>query len=243
MPAAARVPLIDQARSLALVAMAVYHTTFDLTMFGVLAPGTATTGGWAIFARVIAGSFLALAGGSLWLAQGRGIRWRPFARRLAVIVAAAAAVTVATRIAVGEVFVYFGILHAIALFSLMGLAALRLHPALTALAALAFAAAPHFLRSAALDGGIWAWTGLAAHPRPAVDFVPPFPWFGAFLAGLAAAQAADRAGLLDRLRVAPGREGRLSRALGWPGRHSLAIYLIHQPMIIAVLAGALRLAR
>ena len=39
-----RIPLIDQLRALALVAMAVYHFTWDLGFFGYIEPDTATTG-------------------------------------------------------------------------------------------------------------------------------------------------------------------------------------------------------
>ncbi|MCF3639770.1 DUF1624 domain-containing protein, partial [Rhizobium sp. TRM95111] len=79
------------ARAMALVAMAIYHFTWDLEFFGYVEPGTAGTGGWKIFARLIAGSFLFLAGLGLVLGHGEGIRWHSFWRRLAKVGAAAAA--------------------------------------------------------------------------------------------------------------------------------------------------------
>ena len=76
-PVPARIPALDIARSLALVAMVVFHFTFDLELFGYLRPGTTTMPGpWRALAVVTAVSFLFLAGVSLWLAHGRGIRWR-----------------------------------------------------------------------------------------------------------------------------------------------------------------------
>ena len=117
-----RLVAIDLARTVALVGMAVFHFTFDLEMFGLVPPGTTTTGGWAVFARLIAGSFLFLAGLSLVLAHGEGIRWRAFGVRMAKVAGAAALVTAGTYAAFPHAFVFFGILHSIALASLMGLA-------------------------------------------------------------------------------------------------------------------------
>ena len=77
----ARITAIDAARGVALIAMAIYHFTWDLQFFGYLEPGTATTGGWKLFARCIASSFLFLVGVGLVLAHGHGIRWPGFGRR------------------------------------------------------------------------------------------------------------------------------------------------------------------
>src|SRR5690606_34830203 len=132
-----RIPLIDQLRALALVAMAVYHFTWDLGFFGYIEPDTATTGGWKIFARLIAGSFLFLVGFSLVLGHVQGFRARPFLFRLGKIGLAAAAITLATWFAFPETFIFFGILHAIAAASLVGLFFLRLPHVVTLLAAAA----------------------------------------------------------------------------------------------------------
>lgn len=118
--------MLDVLRSFALLGMIVFHFARDLEMFGYLAQGTTLSGGWALFARSIAGSFLLLAGVSLSLAHGSGIRWVPFCRRLAIVSSAALAITLATYAAVPERFIYFGILHVIAVSSLFGLVFLKL---------------------------------------------------------------------------------------------------------------------
>jgi uncharacterized membrane protein len=227
----ARIPALDIARTAALGAMVVYHFTFDLAMFGFVRPDLPVSGFWALFARATAGSFLFLAGVSLWLAHGQGIRWHAFWRRFAVIAAAATLVSGATYVAMPGVFVFFGILHSIALSTLVALAFLRLPASVTLAAAIAVFATSYAYQHPAFDTRWLAWIGFAHKPPPAIDFEPLFPWLAPCLAGLALARWADRAGLLVRLRrPATARE----RLLSWPGQHSLAIYLIHQPILIGL---------
>ncbi len=230
---------LDLARSVALVGMAIYHFGFDLESFGHISPGTMETGVWWSFARLVAGSFLFIAGISLFLAHGQAIRWRSFLKRLAVIVAAAVLVTVVTRYAMGPNFVFFGILHSIALSSLIGLLTLRLPAPLTLLAALGVAMAPSYLRSTVFDASWLLWTGLSVRPVFAVDFVPTFPWLAPVLAGIAAGRIGARTRIWDRLRTS--NPGATLRALAWPGRHSLMIYLLHQPVLIGIVVGLTRL--
>ena len=226
-----RIEAIDLARGLALVAMAVYHFTWDLEFFGYAEAGLTAHGGWKLFARSIASSFLFLAGVSLYLAHGETFRRKPFLKRLAQVAGAAAAISAVTWFAVPNGFIFFGILHQIALASLLGLAALKLPWPVTLALAAFFVAGPHVLRSAFFDHPAWWWVGLSSVNPRSNDYVPLFPWFGAVLAGVAVARLARGAGLLDRLaRLSPGD---WSRPLQRAGRHSLAVYLVHQPVLIA----------
>lgn len=226
-----RIAVIDIARGTALVAMAVYHFGWDLEFFHYMDPGTTVSGGWRIFARAIAISFLFLVGVSLFLAHAGGTRWRPFLRRLAMVAAAAAAISAATFLLMPAGFIFFGILHHIALASLLGLAFLRLPAAPVLLLAAAAVAAPHLLSASAFDPPALWWTGLSTFRPQTNDYVPLFPWFGAVLAGIGTARLLNDHGLIERLRrVEPGR---WARPLSMAGRHSLAFYLLHQPVLLA----------
>ncbi len=227
-----RLVLVDLARTAALIGMAVFHFTFDLELFGHLPPGTSVTGGWAVFARLVAGSFLFLAGVSLVLAHGEAIRWPSVWRRLGKLVAAALLVSGATYAAFPQAFVYFGILHSIALCSLLGLALIRLPAVVLLMLAAAVVLVDRAAGFEVLNTRWLAWTGLAtAHPL-SVDFVPVFPWLGALLAGMGAAKMATATGF--RERAARWRPGPWAQRLAWPGRHSLIIYLLHQPVLIGL---------
>lgn len=226
-----RIAILDVARTVALIGMAIYHFTYDMEMFGHWPPGTAMSPGMGLFARLVAGSFLFLAGVSLWLAHGRGLRWRPYLKRLAMIVAAALAVTVATWFVFPTQFVFFGILHSIAFSSVVGLLFLRAPARVTLLAAAGVAWAAWAVNLPSFDVPWLLWTGLGSAMPLSVDFVPPVPWLAPFLAGMALARIATATGFDAWLAQI---DGPLWRRLGWPGRHSLAVYLIHQPVLIGL---------
>lgn len=240
-PLRPRIPALDIVRTLALIAMVVFHFVFDLELFGWVQPGTTIAGFWRALAVATAGSFLFLAGVGTWLAHASGIRWRAFWRRFAILVAAAVLVSGGTYVAFPDSFVFFGILHSIALCSLLGLAALRLPIVVIAVLAVAVFFAPDVLKSEAFNAPIWWWTGLQTVVPNTVDYEPIFPWFAPFLAGMAVSKWASRAGLwarFSRLEISPA-----VRLWSIPGRYSLIVYLIHQPILIAIVGGVTLLLR
>jgi uncharacterized membrane protein len=186
---------------------------------------------WQWFARAIAASFLTLVGIGLVLGHGRGVRWRSFLRRLAVLASAALAVSVVTWFAFPEEYIFFGILHSIAVSSVLALPFLRVpSPILVAAAGFCFAA-PFLFTDPSLDGPALDWLGLGASARPTNDYVPIFPWFAFVLLGL----AAGRLALPFAARSVPASPvwtNPLSRGLIWSGRRSLVIYLVHQPLLL-----------
>lgn len=233
-PPRPRLLWLDALRGLALIAMATYHFSWDLEFFGYLAPGTSTEGFLRLYARSIASTFLFLAGFSLVLAQYPRLRLEPFLRRFVIILAAALAITAATWWFTPDGMIFFGILHAMALGSLIGLLFLRLPVIVTLIAAVSAVALPSVYRSSAFDTP-WLWfAGLSENLPRSNDYVPLFPWIGALLTGIALARIlVDRKGfrLLSRLPDGPGW-------LRWGGRHSLTVYLLHQPILIALVYAA-----
>ncbi|WP_425314140.1 heparan-alpha-glucosaminide N-acetyltransferase [Shinella curvata] len=230
-----RTPLIDQLRGVALIAMAIYHFTWDLGFFGYIEPETATTGGWRIFARLIAGSFLFLVGFSLALGHQNGFKARPFFMRLAKIGGTAAIITVATWFAFPDTFIFFGILHAIATASVVGLLFLRLPIAVTLLAAIAAVAAPFYLRAPLFDHPALWWVGLSVDIPRSNDYVPLLPWLAPVLLGISLGKFFVASALPERWAGLGGRQKVWWKSLlETAGRHSLAIYLIHQPLLIAL---------
>ncbi|MEX0853697.1 MAG: heparan-alpha-glucosaminide N-acetyltransferase [Bauldia sp.] len=229
-----RLAALDVVRGGALAAMVIYHFAFDVSAIGLSDADVVGDLGWRLFARSIAGTFLALVGVNLVLATRRGLRLRSFLRRLALIGGAAALVTIGTYWFTPHAFVFFGILHAIALASVLALPFLRLPVWLVAGAAVAVVAAPALLSHPVFDAPALWWVGLSTVEPISVDYVPLFPWFGVVLFGVVAGRLlTERAGDSAFARRRPiGAGGRL---VALAGRWSLAIYLVHQPVLVGAL--------
>src|SRR5262245_59589025 len=129
MPAVAvrrpRFAIIDLIRGIAVVAMIVYHFSWDLLDSKLITADVVDDTGWRAFAHIIAGTFLALVGFNLAIAHRSGIRRGPYFRRLAILAAAAAAVSLGTYWFMPDAFVFFGILHMITVASVLALPFVR----------------------------------------------------------------------------------------------------------------------
>lgn len=230
-----RIPALDVARGLAIAAMISYHLAWDLYFTGFSDINAATDPWLRLYAKTIAGSFLAISGIGLVLAHGGGIRWSTFLRRLAVIAGAALAVTVGSWFAFPQSFIFFGILHCIALCSVLALPFLRAPLWLVAAAALAALALPWAVASPAFEAWWLSWLGLGVIPPLSNDYVPVFPWFAFVLAGIAVWRWL--APYIPEEGGAWRAEGAIGRLLVFAGRNSLVIYLTHQIVLLGALTG------
>ncbi|MGE5368238.1 MAG: heparan-alpha-glucosaminide N-acetyltransferase [Chloroflexota bacterium] len=224
---------LDAARGLSVVAMVAFHLIWDLAHFGYIAHSIPWSAPVKAFGHSIAFAFLFIAGVSLVLAHRERIDWRAFWRRFGVIAGAAALVSLGTWLVFPAAFVFFGILHCIAAASLLSLLFLRAPwPAALAAGAIFFAA-PFALASPAFNAGWLQWLGLGTTEPLTQDWRPLFPWAGAMLLGVGAARmltqrASDAAPDAPQIH-APGE-----KSLAFLGRHSLLIYLIHQPLLFGL---------
>ena len=235
--AGARVQSIDAMRGLALVAMIAYHFAFDLRFFGVTRSDFEHDPFWLASRGAIVASFLALAGVSAVLADRAGIdTWR-FARRIAVIVLCALAVSLASYVVFPQTFIYFGILHCIAVSLLIARPLVRFPLACAILGVLVIIAALVFAHPV-FDQRWTSWIGFTTGKPATQDYVPLFPWLGVLLLGVVAGHALAANGFrpLEPLTRTPS-------ALRAMGRHSLAIYMVHQPMLMALLWAVLNIVR
>ena len=228
----ARYLAVDVLRGWAILGVVAFHLVWDLAFLGLIPAQWAVHPAWIAFGRVVAGTFMVLVGVSLALAARGGLDPAAFGARLAKIAAAALAITLATRLAMPGAYVYFGILHAIVVASLIGAAFLRAPSVVTLFLGCAVVALGLAWTDSAFDARTVAWIGFAAAPAPSVDFAPIFPWAGFTLIGLAVTCASLDRGWADLL---PRPEGRLARGLSRIGRRTLAIYLLHQPILLAIL--------
>lgn len=228
-----RAAALDIVRGVAIAAMVVYHAAWDADFLGLAPAGFFTGWGWDWFRYAILSSFLLLVGVGLVLAHGDGFRARRFWRRFALIAACAGLITASSALAFPRHMIVFGVLHGIALSSLLGLAFLRLPWFVTGLAGAAVIAAGA-LSFPVFDTPALGWIGFRATPPASRDFVPLVPWFGVVLLGMALAR-------LRRPLPAKLSEHRpataAGRGLAFAGRHSLLVYMVHQPILFLALGG------
>lgn len=229
-----RIVLLDILRGLAIVGVVFYHFAFDLRLLEFVATDVTQHPTWVVFARILSSIFLVLAGINLVQAHGNGMRWRPFWRRVGIIGVAAVGISAITFIAYPDMFVYFGILHAIAAFSVLALPFLRAPVWAIICVALVFLAAPFFFADPLFNTRLFSWVGFWVVPPLTGDLVPVFPSFGLLLAGVAVARLAIDRGFDKRLAAAIAKN-QLSKGFAIAGRWSLIIYLVHQPILLAVL--------
>ena len=230
-----RLYLIDYARGVAIIAMAIFHFTWDLEFFGFVQQGLTATFEWKTFARCIASSFLFLAGISLILGHDPIIKAKSFIKRLIWLISAAAIISAATFYAMPNAPIFFGILHSIAAASVIGLLLRKLPAIFLILLAVLIFLAPFYLRSEIFDTPILWWVGLNANIPRSNDYVPLLPWLAPFLIGMASAKMLRAKEVFERLGNTQTPPANIfSKGLSFIGRHSLATYLLHQPILLGL---------
>ncbi len=224
-PAQARIGTVDVVRGLALCGMIVFHTAWDLAYWGWTDTGPAQSPAWMAFGHTVASTFLFVSGFCLVLAHPRGMRTA--LRRIGILAAAAGIITAATRWLFPGEFIFFGIIHCIALANLVGLGFLRVPAWITLAAGCLSAIAPSLASSDRYGGVFWWCLGLSRSVPATLDYRPLLPWLAAVLFGVAAARLWPKG---QPLRL----KDRWSQALAWAGRHSLALYIMHQPVLFGL---------
>jgi len=228
----ARIWEIDFLRGLAIILMVCYHLLFDLGEFVGFKKflGWSTnlsTVAWVIAQFFFAGLFVVLSGTSSTLSRNnvrRGLR----------LLAVSLLVSAATYIVDAASAVYFGILQCLAVCMLVYGAAFEKTRAAVCAAAGAVvlglaAGLPAIKRALAVQSNWLMPFGLHGPSFSAFDYFPLIPWLGIFLVGAALGKTlyASKRSLLP---------WRLPRTfVNFAGRHSLLIYIVHQPVIMGVL--------
>lgn len=240
-----RYDAIDALRGAAIVWMTVYHFCFDLNHFGWIQQDFYRDPVWTGQRTAIVSLFLFCAGLGQAVAVAQGQSWPRFWRRWAQVAGCALLVTAGSYWMYPQSFIYFGVLHGIAVMLvvarltagwgawlwLAGALAIGAHHA--AWQAHAAGMLPQVLNTPALN-----WLGLVGHKPRTEDYVPLLPWLGVMWWGLAAGRwlLAHRPAWVQT--PMPAAAGPLS----WMGRWSLSWYMLHQPVMIGALMAVKALA-
>ena len=219
-----RFDVLDAWRTLAIVLMVAYHFLYDLYIFGVISADQLFSVPLNVLERFICCSFILLSGASARFSRNN-------LRHGLVVLGAGLVVEIGAAVA-GQT-IRFGVLM------LLGSSMVLWHflgKGLQRFPGWSVAAGSGVLFFAAR----W-WTGRTAVSVPwlyplgfislgfySADYFPLLPWFFLFLTGTALGGwcLAHRENRLLTVSL-PG-------ALTWPGRHSLIIYVLHQPVLYGI---------
>ena len=225
-----RILWIDVIRGISILAMITFHFAFDLMYFGFAKPDLIYQPDWRLFERMIAFSFLFIAGLSLFITHGSLINWKSFIRRYGITAICAVLISSVTYFLFNNDMIRFGILHAISISGLIGLLLLKLNSlSLFLLAVLIFFL--NLLIPQPVEGDyFWQWLIYTTETPNSLDYRPILPWMTPFILGMASYQLFKKWGLLETSNSITHRELFI---LSWLGKKSLIIYLLHQPILFA----------
>ena len=235
-----RFDTLDALRGLAVVWMTLFHFCFDLNQFGYIQQNFYTDPFWTGQRTAIVSLFLFCAGLGQAVAVQQGQSLQRFWRRWAQVAGCAVLVTAGSYLMYPKSFIYFGVLHGMAVMLLvMRFSAgwgrwLWLAGAMVL--ALKFIAPYVHAYSPGLDflhSPSFNWLGFINRKPVTEDHVPLLPWLGVMWWGMAAGQwlLAQRLHWLSRAMPAA------AAPLVWLGRWSLSWYMLHQPVLIGALMG------
>lgn len=234
-----RINLIDEVRGLCIILVAVYHLFYSMTVVFGMEQFFHIFGIMRIWQPILPAMFILISGISFQLSRNN-------IKRGLILLLISAAITLILWIFMPAQIIWFGILHFLAVMNIgFGLTKKYIDkiPAVFGLIifAVVFILTYNVLRGYIGIEGIWSYTlpealyqtdltaplGFCTENFRSSDYVPILPWAFMFLIGT----------ILGRyLNSLPQSLKKTHiRPLAFIGRHTLIIYLVHQPVIFAAL--------
>ena len=219
-----RIDLLDAWRTLAIALMIVYHFLYDLYIFGVISANQLFSVPLNLLERFICCSFILLAGASARFSRSN-------LRRGLTVLAAGLVVEIGAAIA-GQT-IRFGVLMllgtSMVLYHFLGKHLQKWQPVNLTVTCIGLYIFTDWWTKVTPVSVPWLYPlGLTSPGFYSADYFPLLPWLFLFLAGtvLGGWCLTHRD---NRALCAP-----LPGFLTWPGRHSLLIYVLHQPVLYGV---------
>ena len=231
---------LDMLRGIAVISMVTYHLAFDLNTFCEKALGgplNLPQWFWRFAPECIGTMFFLAMGASAWLKsqeQGGSGSYKPFYKRGGELILVAIGITVGTALFPAHPAVYFGVIHCMALTTFLIIPFLR-KTALALTMGAAITLIGVYFQQIRVSFPHLMWLGLLPETgNMGGDYYPIFPWLGVALLGISMGRILQGRRLLSPYNRTHTTSPAFS-AVCFLGRHSLIIYLTHQPIILAVL--------
>lgn len=235
---------LDLLRTTAILLMVVYHFAFDLRYFYGW-PIDVFHGSWWVLQKTTAITFLLVSGLSAAVSHHRmhqknltlQAEWLHIGKRASIILGAGLLVNIGTYAMDPDTYIRFGILHLIGTSALLLMFFASLREG-TILLGLLLTLSTNTIRSALPPSVLLIPLGSPPTNFISLDYFPLLPWLGVILIGFGL-------GHFFYVRWTSWRKNQLFQlletghskleTLTFPGRHSLLLYLLHQPLILLAL--------
>lgn len=212
-----RSDFVDYLRVLAIFLMIFFHGTYDLSLFNYLKIDFHVEPFWFWLPRLIVALFLTTVGASLVLTYGQKLDGSKFLKRQLKLFLLSISVSLMTYWFFPDRWIYFGTLHCITVTSLVGIFFIH-RPNLSLI--LSFAILLIML--------IFKWDTMTLSglfPIRSMDFIPPYPWMGWVWLGIF---LGHQPWINNKMQISA-----IDPQVKFLSRHSLLIYLIHQPILFS----------
>lgn len=230
---------IDFLRGVAVMMMIAFHLLYDLNYFAGFS-FVLHAGFWFLFARLTAMIFVFLTGVSLALSHARVAgkltpkeMTKKYVGRGFKIFGWGIIITILTLFLLESGTIWFGVLHLIGISIIIARPLLRFRH-LNLVLGIAFIIIGLYLNAMSFDFPWLTPLGLRPVALYTMDYLPLFPWLGVVLLGLFFGNTVCKCSKAERI----GKGGlihKTARPLCFAGRHSLLIYLLHQPVLIGLI--------
>lgn len=219
---ASRIRELDILRGIALLCMIFFHLIYDLNYYYHM-PVSYDSGFIYYLGKGAATLFIFISGISCTLTRSN------FKRGI-ILFFWALLVTASTSVAVPGSNIFFGILHLLAVSILLFPIFSKINPYLLLLLGTLVIVTGFFMTGITMPNNLLSPIGLLGETFYSADYYPLFPWFGPFLYGIALGKLKYR----HQKGLVPFNPGQ-KNFLDLLGQHSLTIYLLHQPVLLAML--------
>ena len=219
-----RVYEIDVLRGFAIVLMAIFHFSYDLAIFRFVQIDFLGDPYWVGFRIVIVSIFLSMVGMSLYISYHKEIYLGKLIRRSKILILASIIISIGTYFTFPNQWIFFGIIHFVLVASFVGVIFVKIP-----FTSLIIGITIIILSNMGILhlNFLMNWSReLFNLPSYTMDLVPFFPWIGVVFIGIYLQY--------QNLFGFKFSQSKIKNILSYLGKHSLAIYLIHQPILFSI---------
>ena len=220
---------LDFIRGIAIVMMIIFHISFDLNNFHFISIDIYNhhSRSWFYFHILILTIFILSVGISLVLANQHKINVQKVLKRFYTLSLASVAISIASYITFPNSWIYFGVIHFITIASILLLPFIKF-PKLSLIIGICII----ILFNINIINMHWLFQYSASFlhlPHYTEDLVSFTPWLGVALIGIFLGA--------KKLFIFTLKENIFTTKIAFLGKHSLVIYILHQPIFFGLIAG------